>query len=353
MTVDDIKNRAAGRTVVTLGEIMLRLSPPGNERILQGRLLEAQFGGGEANVAVSLSILGLPARFVTALPDNELGRAALRELRGHGVDTGCVSLVRDSRMGIYFAERGANQRPSTVIYDRAHSAINSISPGDVDWERAFKDAGWLHITGITPALSQNAANLALVAVSEAARRGLVVSCDLNYRARLWNYGVPAREFMPRIVSLCDVLVANEEDCQKALGLGGFEAAGGALQAARYGELARTVMAAYPSLCLVAITLRESASADSNGWSACCFDGKDILVSRKYAINDIVDRVGAGDSFAAGLIYGLLGLSSLEKALDFAVAASCLKHSIEGDFNLATAGEVLRLAGGDSSGRIDR
>lgn len=353
MTVDDIKNRAAGKTVVTLGEIMLRLSPPGSERFLQSPRFEARFGGGEANVAVSLSILGLPARFVTALPDDEIGRAALRELRGHGVETGCIALIKNSRMGIYYAEKGANQRPSAVIYDRERSAINALAPGEVDWERAFADAGWLHITGITPALSRSAADLALRAVDEARRRGLVVSCDLNYRARLWNYGVQARELMPDIVRRCDALIANEEDCQKALGLGGFEVKGGGLDVRRYEELARAAAAAYPSLGLVAITLRESVSADTNGWSACCLSGADFLLSSKYTISDIVDRVGAGDSFAAGLIYGLLALPSAGEALEFAVAASCLKHSIEGDFNLATAAEIARLARGDSSGRINR
>ena len=353
MTANDIKNRAAGKTVVTLGEIMLRLSPPGSERFLQSPRFDARFGGGEANVAVSLSILGLPARFVTALPDNDIGRAALRELRGLGVDAGCIRMIANSRMGIYYAERGANQRPSAVIYDREGSAIHALASGDVDWERAFAGAGWFHITGITPALSQSAADLALRAVDEARRRGLVVSCDLNYRARLWNYGVQARELMPEIARRCDVLIANEEDCQKALGLGGFEVKEGGLDIRRYEELARAATAAYPSLGLVAITLRESVSADTNGWSACCMSGTDFLLSSKYTIRDIVDRVGAGDSFAAGLIYGLLTLTSVGDALEFAVAASCLKHSIEGDFNLVTAAEIARLAQGDSSGRISR
>ncbi len=353
MKIDEIRKRASGAAFVSLGELMLRLSPPGNERFLQSPRFDARFGGGEANVAVSLSLFALPARFVTALPDNEIGRAAVRELRGFGVDTGCVHLIRDARMGIYFAEKGANQRASTVIYDRAGSAINSLEPDEVDWERAFEGSGWFHITGITPALSQNAAELGLRALVEARKRDMVVSCDLNYRAGLWNYGKTAREVMPGIVRHCDVLIANEEDCQKSLGLGEFELKGGGLDTRRYEDLTRAVAAAYPSLGLVAVTLRESVSADTNGWSACCFDGERFTLSSKYMIHDIVDRVGAGDSFAAGLIYGISSLPTVKEALEFAAAASCLKHSIEGDFNLVTTAEVERLARGDASGRINR
>ncbi len=353
MKIDEIRKKAAGATVVTLGELMLRLSPPGNERFLQSPLFEARFGGGEANVAVSLALSGVSARFVTALPDSEIGRAAVRELRGFGVDTGCIAMIKDSRIGIYYAEKGASQRASAVIYDRESSAINSLASRDVDWEHAFRDCGWFHITGITPALSQSAADLGLRAMAEANGRGAVISCDLNYRAKLWKYGKSAHEVMPEIVRRCDVLIANEEDCQKALGLGGFEVKGGGLDVGRYEELARAVASAYPNLVLVAVTLRESLSADTNGWSACCFDGKDFTLSSKYMINDIVDRVGAGDSFAAGLIYGISTLPAVKDALEFAVAASCLKHSIQGDFNLATVAEIARLARGDSSGRINR
>ncbi|MCU0843885.1 MAG: sugar kinase [Spirochaetes bacterium] len=353
MKMDKIKKRAAGATVVTLGELMLRLSPPAGERFLQSPQFEARFGGGEANVAVSLALFGLSARFVTALPDNEIGRAAVRDIRGFGVDAGSITLIKDARMGIYFAEKGANQRASAVIYDREGAAINDLNPGDLDWDRSFRDCGWFHLTGITPALSRNAADLGLRAVDEAKKRGAVVSCDLNYRAKLWKYGTSAHEIMPEIVRRCDVLIANEEDCQKSLGIGGFEVKGGGLDVARYEELTRAVAAAYPDLALVAVTLRESVSADTNGWSACCFDGRDFTLSSKYMINDIVDRVGAGDSFAAGLIYGIWSLPSVKDALEFAVAASCLKHSIEGDFNLSTVAEIERLARGDSSGRINR
>ncbi|HSV95847.1 MAG TPA: sugar kinase [Spirochaetota bacterium] len=353
MRIDEIMKKSGGGTCVTLGELMLRLSPPGKERFLQSPHFEARFGGGEANVAASLAIFGHSARFVTALPDNEIGRAAVRDLRGFGVDTGCIFLVKDARMGIYFAEKGANQRASAVIYDRDGAAINNLNPGDVDWGRVFAGCGWFHITGITPALSRNAADLGLRAVAEAKKRGAVISCDLNYRAKLWKYGKAAREIMPEIARHTDVLIANEEDCQKSLGIGGFEVKGGGLDARRYEELTRAVAAAYPDLALIAVTLRESVSADANGWSACCFDGKDFTLSSKYMINDIVDRVGAGDSFAAGLIYGISSLPTVKEALEFAVAASCLKHSIEGDFNLATVAEIARLVRGESSGRINR
>jgi 2-dehydro-3-deoxygluconokinase len=343
--------------VVTFGEIMLRLKSPGFERFLQSPMLEATFGGGEANVALSLAILGLDAAFVTALPDNPIGDACLDEIRKYGVD---VSLINRStgRMGIYFLEAGANQRPSNVIYDRAHSSIAEASPEDFDWQAIFEGADWFHVTGITPALSENAADLTLQAVKEAQNQGLTVSCDYNYRKKLWKYGKSAPEVMREVVKYVDVGIANEEDCQKSLGISIKETShdavtSGDLNVAGYKELAEKVMAEFPNLKVQTITLRESYSATYNGWSACLHNGEDFYHSRHYDIKAIVDRVGGGDSFAAGLIYALSTGKVDQQALEFATAASCLKHSIPGDFNRSTVEEVERLAGGDASGRVQR
>lgn len=344
--------------VITLGEIMLRLKPPGVERFFQSPLLEATFGGGEGNVALSLTIFGLDVSFVTALPDNAIAEAAVRFLRGYGVDTRHI-LRRGERMGIYLLEAGANQRPSKVVYDRSNSAIATVPADAFDWDAIFANAGWFHITGITPALSRSAAELSLAAVKAAKARGVTVSCDYNFRKKLWQYGKSAPEVMGKLVRYVDVGIANEEDCQKSLGIrlgeGDWEAAvtGGELETARYKALAEKVLATFPNLKYQAITLRQSHSADHNGWSACLHNGRDFVVSRKYDITDIVDRVGGGDSFAAGLIYGLHSGMADEDALNFAVAASCLKHSIGGDVNLATLGEVKQLMGGDASGRVQR
>lgn len=338
---------------VTFGEIMLRLKTPGNERFFQSPAFEATFGGGEANVAVSLSNFGLDAAFVTALPDNDIGDAALRELRSFGVDT---SLVRRSgeRLGIYFLETGANQRPSKVVYDRAGSAIAEARPGDFDWERIFDGARWFHITGITPALSRSAAELSFEAVKAARAKSVTVSCDFNYRGKLWKYGKSAPEVMTELVRHVDVGIANEEDCQKSLGIeSDVDVESGALDIKRYEALSAKVLDAYPNLSVMAITLRESKSADRNGWGACLRDERGFHVSRRYEITDIVDRVGGGDSFASGLIYGLNAYDDRLQAVEFAVAASCLKHSIMGDFNRVTAGEVAKLMGGDASGRVQR
>jgi 2-dehydro-3-deoxygluconokinase len=346
------------KTVVTLGEVMLRLKSPGFERLFQSPHLEATFGGGEANVAVSLAAFGLPARFASALPANALGDACLAFLRSRCVDVS--SVVRSGeRMGVYFLEAGANQRPSVVIYDRAHSAMAHARPEEFDWDCIFGGAGWFHLSGITPAISQQAADLALYAVQEAKRRGLTVSCDYNYRKNLWKYGKPAVEVMSQLVRWVDVGIANEEDCQKALGIPldrpGHEDGGetGELDRERYRGLCERVLAAFPNLTLQAITLRESLSADRNGWSACLHDRTTFFQSRHYQINDIVDRVGSGDAFAAGLIYGQVSGLSLQDSLEFGVAAACLKHSIPGDVNLCTAAEVQRLLRGDASGRVQR
>jgi len=277
----------------------------------------------------------------------------MAELRRHAIDTALV-VRKGGRLGIYFIEQGANQRPSVVLYDRAGSAISEARPGDIGWEAVFTGASWFHLTGITPAISQSAAELSLEAVRAAKAKGLTVSCDLNYRKNLWRYGRSAPEVMGELMKSADVAIANEEDCQKALGISlDIDVESGKLQPEQYRKLAERVFAAYPSLKQVAITLRESNSANDNGWSAVLHTGQEFLVSRKYAITDIVDRVGTGDAFAAGLIYGLTNLAAPREALEYAVAASCLKHSICGDLPLLSVSEVKALVGGSGSGRVQR
>jgi 2-dehydro-3-deoxygluconokinase len=338
---------------VTFGEVMLRLKPPGSERFFQSPLLEATFGGGEANVATALSRFGCDTAFVSFIPRNAIGDACVGELRRHGIDTSRIVRGGD-RLGIYFLEAGANQRPSVVIYDRRGSAISEAKPGDVAWDDALSGAMWFHITGITPALSASAAELSLEAVKCAKGKGLTVSCDLNFRKNLWKYGVSAPEIMRELVKFVDIAVANEEDCQKSLGVSvAVDVESGRLDAGKYRALAEKVLTEFPSLQKIAITLRESRSADENGWSGILHTRSDFFVSRKYDIRDIVDRVGTGDTFAAGLIYGLSTLDSPQDALEFAVAASCLKHSIPGDLPLLTVSEVKALMGGSGSGRVQR
>lgn len=343
--------------VITLGEIMLRLKSPQAERLFQSPHLEATFGGGEANVAVSLALFGLDAALVTVLPGNQVGDAALAELRRRGVDTSRI--VRSGkRLGIYFLETGANQRPSLVIYDRDHSGIAEAGPATFGWESVFGGADWFHISGITPALSQSAADMSLHAVREARARGVTVSCDFNYRGKLWNYGKKAPDVMRELVRHVDVGIANEEDCQLSLGVTADEAAAeqgapGELGMARYEQLCGKMFAEFPNLKYQAITLRESHSASHNGWSACLSNGRQFFVSTRYDLTHIVDRVGAGDSFAAGFIYGLATGMGEEETLNFAVAASALKHTIPGDLNLVTLAEVRRLLAGDATGRVQR
>lgn len=338
---------------ITFGEIMIRLKTPGSERVFQSPCFEATFGGGEANVAVSLAQFGVESAFVTVLPTNELGEACLSELRRFGVDTSRI-LRRPGRMGIYFLASGANQFPSKVIYDREHSAIAAADPGALDWQVVLSGRDWFHITGITPAISENAMRMALDSVREAKALGLKVSVDLNYRKNLWRYGKRADEVMPEILRHADVAIANEEDVQKSLGLqADVNVQSGVIEHEAYRALGERVLAEYSNLELIAITLRESLSADSNGWSACMHDRSQFLLSRKYAINDIVDRVGGGDAFAAGLIYGLNAYPARQEALEFAAAASCLKHSISGDFNRASVADVENLLKGDASGRVQR
>ena len=341
------------KPVVTFGEIMLRLAPPGFERFLQSPQFVATWGGGEANVAVALSVFGWPAAYVTVVPSNPIADSMIAELRRFGVDTSRI--VRGKgRMGIYFVEPGANQRPSKVVYDRENSAIALAKPGDIDWNAVFEGAGWFHVTGITPALSQSAADLSIEAAQKAKQKGLTVSVDLNYRKNLWKYGKSAEQVMPEIVRNVDVVIANEEDCQKALGITiDVDVHSGKLDREQYRGLTEKVMAQYPNVKTIAVTLRESKSASHNGWSACLNDGKEFMLSRHYEITHIVDRVGGGDSFGGGLIYGLQALGSAREALEFAVAASCLKHSIPGDFNRFTVDEVKTLLKGDGSGRVQR
>ncbi len=341
-------------TVCAFGEIMLRLTPPGFERFLQTPQFGATWGGGEANVTVSIAQFGGSSRYITVLPANHpVADACVGELRRFGVDV--AHIVRGpGRLGLYFVETGANQRSSKVVYDRAGAAIAIAPPGSIDWTRALADVGWFHITGITPALSESAAALALESVQTARSKGITTSVDLNFRANLWKWGKRAHEVMPDILREADICIANEEDCQKCLDLHvDVDVEGGHLEREKYQQLAETVLAKYPNLKGIAITLRESKSASHNGWSACFHNREKFLLSRRFEITHIVDRVGGGDSFAGGLLYGLMNLPSPDEALEFAVAASALKHSIPGDFNRFSKEEVMALVQGGGSGRVQR
>src|SRR5262245_52037985 len=339
--------------LVTFGEIMLRLSPPGFERLFQSPVLSATFGGGEANVAVSLAHFGVESYYVTRVPSNAIGDAAVRCLRAEGVRTDFV-LRGGDRLGIYFAETGASQRASTVIYDRAHSAIAEVQPGTIDWARVLEGADWLHVTGITPALGQDAAHATADAMAAARSAGATVSLDLNFRRKLWSEQ-EARATMRPLMRQVDVAIANEEDLQSTLGLevAGADVTTGQLNRDAYRDVARRVSDEY-GCRMVAITLRESLSASDNGWSAVLWDAtaSSFLVSQRYDVR-LVDRIGGGDSFAAGLIYGLLSGRGSEASLTFAVAASALKQTIPGDFNRVSVAEVDRLVSGDVSGRVQR
>lgn len=339
--------------VLTFGEIMLRLKPPGLERFFQSPMLEATFGGGEANVAVSLANYGMDVEYMTVLPDNPIADACAQELRKFGVGTSKIQRG-EGRMGIYFLEGGANQLPSKVVYDRSYSAIAMAKPESIDWDSALDGVDWFHITGITPALSENAMEMSLQSVKKAKEKGITVSCDLNFRKKLWKYGKKAPEVMGELAKYVDIAVGNEEDCQKSLGItADVDVESGKLDTDKYKAISDAVLKAYPNMKLIAITLRESKSADINGWAACLNDREKFYLSRKYEIRDIVDRVGGGDSFAAGLIYGLNKYETRQEALEFAVAASCLKHSIIGDFNRVSVADVEKLMGGDASGRVQR
>lgn len=341
------------KRVVTFGEVMLRLKAPGSELLFQTPALEATFGGAEANVAVSLAQFGIDTSFVSAIPANGIGDACVAALRSFGVGTEAIARQGD-RLGIYFLEAGANQRPSKVTYDRSGSSIAMAKRGDFDWAAIFEGAGWFHVSGVTPAISASAAELAIEACSEARSRGLKVSCDYNYRKNLWRYGKKAPDVMREIVVSAHVGIANEEDCQLALGIeGGGEAGNVPMKNDRYQAIAERVLSAFPNLEKQVITLRESHSANHNGWSAVLHNREKFVQARKYELFDIVDRVGAGDSFAAGLIYGLISFKEDSRALEFATAASCLKHSVSGDFNRVSVSDVDALLAGDGSGRVQR
>ncbi len=344
------------KKVVTFGEVMLRLATPDYLRFTQSNNLTATFGGGEANVAVSLANYGIPVEFVTRLPENEIADWGISELRKHNVGT--QNIVRGGdRVGIYFLETGAVARPSKVVYDRAGSSIADIKPGMVDWKEVLKDADWFHWTGITPAISQGAADVCLEAIKVANELGVTVSTDLNYRKNLWKYGKTASEIMPELVAGCDVILGNEEDAEKVFGIKpeGFEVehTGGEVDATEFESVCKQLMQRFPRAKKVIITLRGSINANHNTWGGCLYSDK-LYQSRRYDITHIVDRVGGGDSFMGGLIYGLMTYKEDDqKALDFAVAASCLKHTVYGDFNLVTVKEVEALMKGDGSGRVVR
>jgi 2-dehydro-3-deoxygluconokinase len=343
------------KPIVTFGEIMMRLSTPRFERFIQASQFDLIYGGGESNVAVSLANYGLPTQFVTRLPANDLGKCAQSFLRKFNVGTDHI-IEGGERLGIYFLESGAVSRGSKVVYDRAHSAISSIEAGMIDWEPILQNAGWFHWTGITPAISQGAADVCLEAIQTANRLGVPVSTDLNYRKKLWKYGKTPAEVMPELVAGCDVILGNEEDAEKVFGIHpeGVDVTQGQVEAAAYESVATQLMAKFPRAKKIVITLRGSISASHNSWSGVLYNGEQLFFAPTYQITHIVDRVGGGDSFMGGLIYGLLNYPDNDQnALNFAVAASCLKHTIHGDFNLVTVDEVEKLMGGDASGRVSR
>jgi 2-dehydro-3-deoxygluconokinase len=343
------------KKVVTFGEIMLRLSPPGFLRFGQTKSLDMTFGGGEANVAVSLAHYGVETNFVTRLPENDWGDACIAWLKGFGVGTGKI-IRGGSRMGLYFLENGAAQRGSKVLYDRDASSIAAIEKGMVDWDRVFEDADWFHWTGITPAISAGLCEVCLEGIKKALEKGLTVSCDLNYRSKLWKWGRKAAEVMPGLVKLCDIAIGNEEDAEQVFGIKapGTDIQTGAVDAGKFEPVAMELKKRFPNLKLIGITLRGSISATHNTWSGILYDGNRLFTGPRFDITDIVDRVGAGDAFAGGLIYALRTYGrDLQKALDFAVAASCLKHSIAGDVNRVGVNEVEKAMSGETSGRVSR
>ncbi|UII76519.1 sugar kinase [Flagellimonas sp. HMM57] len=344
------------KKVVTFGEIMLRLAPPGFLRFSQTNSFDAIYGGGESNVAVSLANYGIPVDFVTRLPDNDLGKCAMMELRKRGVGVDNIDWGGE-RLGIYFLETGAVARGSKVVYDRAYSAISQIEKGTIDWKTVFKDADWFHWTGITPAISQGAADACLEACEVASSMGITISTDLNYRKKLWNYGIEPEKIMTPLVEHCDVILGNEEDAEKHFGIhpkGVDVTQGHSVSTKAFESVCKQMMDKFPKAKKVITTLRGSISASHNTWAGVLYDGNTLYESSTYQITHIVDRVGGGDSFMGGLIYGLITHDGDDqKALDFAVAASCLKHSIKGDANQVTVDEVEKLMSGDASGRVAR
>lgn len=343
------------KKIVTFGEIMLRLSPPGFNRFSQANHFDVVYGGGESNVAVSLANYGLNSQFVSRIPANDIGDCAVMELRKRNVDTSEI-LRQGERLGIYFLETGAVSRGSKVVYDRAHSAMATVEKGMIDWESILKDADWFHWTGITPALSQGAADACLEAIQTANRMGVTVSTDLNYRKKLWTYGKSPMDVMPELVQGCDVILGNEEDAEKHFGLHPTDVDvthGDSVDGQAYLSVLKQLMEMFPRAKKVITTLRGSISASHNTWTGVLYDGTTLFEAPSYEITHIVDRVGGGDSFMAGLIYGLLTYENDQDALNYAVAASCLKHTIKGDANLVTVEEVEKLMSGDKSGRVSR
>ena len=346
---------AMKKRIITFGEIMLRLATPEHQRFTQATSLNATFGGGEANVAVSLANYGFNTEFVTRLPENDLGQSVLMDLRKHNVGTHHI-IHGGSRLGIYFLETGAVSRPSKVIYDRANSSIAEIKPGMINWDEVFEGASWFHWTGITPAISEGAALVCMEGIKAANQKGITVSCDLNFRKNLWKWGKNAIEVMPELVSGCDIILGNEEDAEKVFGIKPErgDVSSGHISAEAYKSVCEKLMKQFSKAKKVIITLRGSINADHNSWTGVLFDGKRLIEAPEYQITDIVDRVGGGDSFMGGLIYGLLTWpGDDQKALNFAVAASCLKHTIHGDYNLVSVSEVEQLMKGDGSGRVVR
>ena len=339
------------KRVITFGEVMLRLAPEGYYRFLQADSFGATFGGGEANVAVSLANYGIDAAFVTKLPSHEIGQMAVNSLRKYGVDTSRIVRGGD-RVGIYYLEKGASQRPSKVIYDRAHSAVSEATAADFNWDEIFEGADWFHFTGITPALGDNVAEICLEAVKSAKKHGLKVSCDLNYRKKLWTRE-KAGKVMAELMPYVDVCIANEEDAADVFGIkaANTDVTKGEVNHEGYKDVAKQLKERF-GFEYVAITLRGSISANDNDWAAMLYDGENYCFSKQYRMH-IVDRVGGGDSFGGGLIYAMLNGYSSQETIEFAVAASCLKHSVEGDYNMMSVSEVKNLAGGDSSGRVQR
>jgi len=342
------------KRVVTFGEIMLRLAPLGYLRFNQSTSLNATFGGGEANVAVSLANYNIPVSFISRLPENDIGKWCEMELKKHSVDTRFIEWGGE-RIGVYFLEKGAVNRGSKVVYDRAYSSISTVKKGMIDWGGVFKDASWFHWTGITPAISEGAAEVCLEAVHVASEMGLTISCDLNFRKKLWKWGKKSSEIMPELVSYCDIILGNEEDADKVFGIKPKDVniETGEFSAESYKFVGKELMKKFPKAKKIIVTLRGSVNANYNSWSGVLWDGNRLLQAPKYEITHIVDRVGGGDSFMGGLIYGLMNYNNDQVALNFAVAASCLKHTIEGDFNMVTVEEVEKLMEGNTSGRVAR
>ncbi|MEI7723916.1 MAG: sugar kinase [Bacteroidota bacterium] len=341
--------------VVTFGELLLRLASPLHQRFSQAQVFEKSFGGSEANVAISLARLGIASEFVTQLPRNDFGQSALMLLKMHDVENDHI-IIGGNRMGLYFVEKGSMNRPSRVIYDRQYSSFSEIQPGSINWDQVLEQGSWFHWSGITPAVSQSAANVCKDALMVAAKKGITISCDLNYRDALWNYGVNTTTMMAEMVKECDVIISNEEDSEKFFNIKPEKnnVIDGEIDYKSYEQVGRKLCERFPKVKIVAFSLRSSRSADDNSWSGVIWDGKSLIKSKEYQMTNIVDRIGGGDSFAAGLIYGLINHpADRQRTIDFAVAASSLKHTIHGDFNLSTLGEVLAVMDGNFAGRIQR